>query len=144
MGRQERGKVTVSAKLENVEDILKLFKSEISEDQIRAVQVDDALVDTGATTLLLPKAIIERLGLVRFRTRPSRGLGGSFEMSIYSPVRLTVQGRDCTIDVGEISNEFPVLIGQVPLELLDWVVDPKAQRLIGNPEHGGQQMIDVF
>jgi hypothetical protein len=48
------------------------------------------------------------------------------------------------VDVGEIPDQFPVLIGQVPLELLDWVVDTKNRRLIGNPEHGGQQMIDVF
>ena len=32
-----------------------------------------------------------------------------------------------------------VVIGQVPLELMDWVVDSKGQRLIGNPEHGGEQ-----
>jgi hypothetical protein len=36
------------------------------------------------------------------------------------------------------------LIGQTPLELLDFVVDPIGQRLIGNPDHGGEQMIDVF
>ena len=65
-------------------------------------------------------------------------------LPIYSSVRLTVQDRDCTLDVGEIGDEFPVLIGQVPLELLDWVVDPRGQRLIGNPEHGGEQMMDVF
>jgi hypothetical protein len=35
------------------------------------------------------------------------------------------------------------VIGQVPLELMDWVVDPKGQRLIGNPEHG-EQMLDVL
>jgi hypothetical protein len=47
-------------------------------------------------------------------------------------------------DVDEIGDEFPVVIGQVPLELMDWVVDPKRQRLIGNPEHGGEQMIDIL
>jgi ABC-type tungstate transport system permease subunit len=36
------------------------------------------------------------------------------------------------------------VIGQVALELMDWVVDPKGQRLIGNPEHGGEQMIDII
>jgi hypothetical protein len=45
--------------------------------------------------------------------------------------------------VGEIADGFSVVIGQVPLELMDWVVDPKGQRLIGNPEHGGVQMIDI-
>lgn len=29
-------------------------------------------------------------------------------------------------------------------ELLDFVVDPQGQRLIGNPEHGGQHMFDMF
>ena len=58
---------------------------------------------------------------------------------MYRAVRLTIQGRECISDVGEIPDEFSVMIGQVPLELMDWVVDPKGQRLIGNPEHGGIQ-----
>jgi hypothetical protein len=36
------------------------------------------------------------------------------------------------------------LIGQIPLEALDWVVDAKGMRLIGNPEHGGQHMAEAF
>ncbi len=41
-------------------------------------------------------------------------------------------------------DECPVLIGQIPLEALDFLVDPIGQRLIGNPEHGGEQMIEMF
>jgi hypothetical protein len=48
------------------------------------------------------------------------------------------------IDVADLPEDCPVLIGQVPLELMDWVVDPKGQRLIGNPEHGGEWMSDMF
>jgi hypothetical protein len=65
-------------------------------------------------------------------------------MPMYSAVWLTIQGRECVLDVGEIDDQFPVLIGQIPLEALDWVVDPKGQRLIGNPDHGGDHIIDVF
>jgi hypothetical protein len=36
------------------------------------------------------------------------------------------------------------LIGQIPLEMLDFVVDPTGQKLIGNPDHFGEQMIDLF
>ena len=32
----------------------------------------------------------------------------------------------------------------IPVEALDWVVDTKGQRLIGNPDHGGENMIDMF
>ncbi len=62
---------------------------------------------------------------------------------MYRAVRITIQGRDCISDVGEIPDEFSVMIGQAPLELMDWVVDPKGRRLIGNPEHGGVQMIEI-
>ena len=55
-----------------------------------------------------------------------------------------VQDRDCISDVGEIGDEFPVIIGQLPLEAMDWVIDMKGHKLIGNPEHGGEWMMDVF
>jgi len=41
-------------------------------------------------------------------------------------------------------DECPVLIGQVALEMLDFVVDTTGQKLIGNPDHGAEQMIDMF
>ena len=144
MGTETMGKVLVTAKLENIEDLFKVADGLLTEDQVRRVEVTDALVDTGATNLLVPKRLIAQLGLHHFRTRPSRGLGGALSLPIHSAVRLTIQGRDCTLDVGEIDDSFPVLIGQVPLELLDWVVDSKNRRLIGNPEHGGEHSFDVF
>lgn len=58
-------------------------------------------------------------------------------------VRLTVQGRDCAVDVSEVSDKCPMLTGQIPLELLEFVVDPMGQRLIGNPAHRGEHMIEM-
>jgi len=36
------------------------------------------------------------------------------------------------------------LLGQIPLELLDFWIDITNQKLVGNPEHGGEWMIDQF
>jgi predicted aspartyl protease len=144
MGADTMGKVLVAAHLENLEDVYKAAQSILPADQVRAVDVSDALIDTGATGLLLPRRLIAQLGLSKLRRRPARTIAGHVEIPIYRAVRLTVQGRDCISDVGEIGDELPVVIGLVPLELMDWVVDPKRQRLIGNPEHGGEQMIDVL
>ena len=44
----------------------------------------------------------------------------------------------------EVPNEVPVLIGQIPLEMLDLVVDPQGRRLIGNPEHNGEHILELF
>ncbi len=137
------GRVLVTARLENLEDVYKAAQGAMPADQVRAVEVTDALIDTGATGLLLPRRLIAQLGLSLLRTRPARTIAGNMEVPMYRAVRLTVQGRDCISDVGEIGDSFSIVIGQVPLELMDWVVDPKRQRLMGNPEHGGEQMIDI-
>ena len=138
------GKVIVTAKIENLGDLYDVRKGLLSDDEVRRLEVYDAVVDTSATTLLLPKRMIAALGIELLRTRHSRGLGGEFRLPIFRAVRLTIQGRDCIVDVGEIGDEYPVLIGQIPLEALDWVVDAKGQRLIGNPEHGGEWGMDAF
>ncbi len=79
-----------------------------------------------------------------FITRETLTAGGPRQTFQYEAVRLTVQGRHCTIDVLEVPDGVPVLIGQVPLELLDFVVDPKGRQLIGNPAHGGQHMFEMY
>lgn len=138
------GKVVVPAKMENLDDLFRASRGEISRDAVRCVEVNDALVDTGASMLLVPASLIQTLGLTKFMTPPSRTLGGPIEIGTYSSVRLNIHGRECHLDVGEISDGYPVIVGQIPLEMLDFIVDPKGQRLIGNPEHGGQHMIDAF
>jgi predicted aspartyl protease len=137
------GRTVVTAKLENLDDLFSVEKGQLTADKVRRVEVTDALVDTGATGLLVPKRLIDQLGLFAYRTRDTRTIAGPASLPMYRAVRLTVQDRECIMDVVEISDEFSVVIGQVPLELMDWVVDPKGQRLVGNPAHGGEQMMEV-
>lgn len=138
------GKVTVPAVIENIEDLLRAQRGEISTDQVRRVEVGDALVDTGAVMLSVPKRLIAQLGIAPFRTRTVRTVAGIVQTTLYRAVQLTIQGREVTCDVAEIPDDCPVLIGQIPLEGLDFVVDPIKQRLIGNPDHNGEHMIDMF
>jgi len=53
-----------------------------------------------------------------------------------------------TTTVGKVivsaKDDCPPLIGVIPLEILDFVVDPTRQRLIGNPNHGGERMFDMY
>lgn len=138
------GAVRVAAKIETWEDLFRHQRGELAEADVRHVDVDDALVDTGAFMLSLPHKFIDRLGLLVVRTQTARTTNGIVPRRIYGPVRLTILGRDTTCEVAELPDDCPVLIGQLPLEGLDFIVDPKRQRLIGNPEHGGEHMIDLF
>ena len=79
------GKVTVTARIEDLEDSFDAEKGLIAPNAVRSVEVDDALVDTGATGLLLPRSMIARLGLRPLRVRQARGLGGSVPMPSTAP-----------------------------------------------------------
>ena len=138
------GRTVVHAKVENITDFLNVQTGQLSPDQVRSVAVDDALVDTGSKLLGLPKGLIQQLGLTHFETRRALTTAGIIDSNIYAAVWLTIEGRQCTVDVVEVADDCPVLIGYVPLELLDLVVDPAGQRLIPNPKDGGQRLLDLF
>jgi predicted aspartyl protease len=144
MGIDTMGKVLVTAKIENLDDSVLVNLGLKTTDQARRIEVSDALVDTGATSLSMPKRLIQQLGLRPVRTRLARTSAGTVTVQVYEAVRLTIQGRDCLESVVELPDDCPVLIGQLPLEHLDFVVDPLGQRLIGNPAHGGEHIIELY
>lgn len=144
MGTKIMGKVLVPARVENLSDVSEVENGFRPADAIRSVEIPDALVDTGATLLSMPKRYIDQLGMKPRRTRRARTAGRMREFNVYHAVRLTVQDRDCLVEVSELPDDCPVLIGQIPLEAMDWVVEPKGQRLMGNPEHDGHWMMDIY
>ncbi len=137
-------RVLTEAKIENLKDLWSVEQGLRTADQARSMTVTDALVDTGATLLSLPTALINRLGLSKVSSKQVRSSIGVSEASLYEAVRLTIGGRSCTMDVMEVPDEVPVLIGQLPLEHLDFVVDLRSRSLIGNPAHGGEHVYELY
>lgn len=138
------GRVVVTARIENYGDLWDAEKGRIPPEEVRSIEVDDALIDTGCSVLGLPSRLIKQLGLSPMYKRPVRSATGLSETTVYSAVRLTIDDRYCSTDVFELPDELPVLVGQVPLEQLDFIVDPKSQKLIGNPRHGGDHIIEAY
>jgi predicted aspartyl protease len=138
------GRVTTKARIVNLEDLWAVKHGQLEESKIRQIEIDDALVDTGATTLALPTTVIEQLGLVKRYDKAVTTSKGKATTSVFEPVRLTIQGRDCTVDVMEVPDGVPALVGQIPLEMMDLVVDLQARKLIGNPAHGGEHVLELY
>ena len=138
------GRVLTEARIENLKDVWDVRRGLMAADQARSVTVIDALVDTGATLLSLPTSLIQRLGLEKFTSKQVRSSRGVTEAALYEAVRLTIGGRSCTMDVMEVPEDVPVLIGQLPLEHLDFVVDLRSRTLIGNPAHGGEHVYELY
>ena len=138
------GRVLTEATIENLKDLWAVERGLETSDQVRRIVVPDALVDTGATLLSLPTRLVQQLGLAKTSRRRVTSSAGVTEADMYEAVRLTIQGRDCTLDVMEVPDAVPVLIGQIPLEHLDLVVDLRNRTLIGNPAHGGEHTYEMY
>jgi len=136
------GKVIVKIKLTNLKDAF-LKTAGARKAKPREAEVE-ALVDTGATRLYLKPTVIKKLGLERTDTVRSRTSNGDAIRYKYEPVRLELMGRRENFDVIEVPEDVPNLVGQVPLEVLDFVVDARSQKLVPNPAHGGEQMTEEY
>lgn len=139
------GRVTCEAKVESVDDQLRVRRGELRPDQVRSVLITDALVDTGASTLGLPTSTLRQLGLTEpTSVRRTRNTTGVYGAKTYGPVRLWIAGRDITLDAMEVADGCPVLIGQIPLEHLQLVVDMTNLRIVHSPANGGEWIMDMF
>lgn len=138
------GRVLTEATLENLEDLWAAKRGLVPPENVRRIILTDARVDTGATLLSLPTRYIQQLGLVPTTKKTFISSNGTEqEASVYGTVRLTIQDRQCPTDVVEVPDNVPVLIGQIPLEYLDLVVNPREGRLTGNPSHGGKHILEM-
>jgi len=140
----EMGRVLVEALIENFGDLWELEKGRIFNDQVRRLYVTEALVDTGASILTLSKQKIQELGLKPVGQYSIRITGGPVMVTRYGTVKLTIQGRDCVTYVVDAHDGTPVLIGQINLEMLDFVIDMRTHKVIGNPAHGGEWMFENY
>ncbi len=137
------GKLTVRFTAVNYDDLSDLARKR-TKRKPRRVE-GEALVDTGATRLYLQQQVIAKLGLRRVSEITARTMSDRAEKrTVFSPVELEVQGRKGSFDVIELPDTLPNIIGQIPLEHFDWVVDLRNRKLLPNPEHKHGEMADEF
>ncbi len=134
-------KHTTSIELANLTKLILADSDVIKSEEVKRVTVDDAIVDTGATRLSLPKSLIEQLGLTVVGSRKSRTTNGIVDRNIYSAVQFTVLKRSGVIEVTDVPDNVPVLVGQMVLEMLDLCLDIK-KGLIYNPDHEDEWIED--
>jgi clan AA aspartic protease len=122
--------------LKNAADVAKARDGFIPEKEIRTVAVR-AMVDTGAGTLVINEEIRQKLGLVTTslrRTALADGVSAIYQVT--EPVYINWEDRDTACMAVVIPNADNILLGAIPLEDMDLIVDPKRQQLVG--AHGNE------
>jgi len=110
----------------------------------KSVEVE-AVIDTGATMVVLPKDIVDALGLRKVREVKVRYANNKVETRpIYGVVTIELKGRSANLDVLVEEKGSQPLIGQVLLELLDLIVEPKTRKLIPNPASPEMPMMEIL
>jgi len=137
------GRVVEKVKVKNYVDVFQASEGLLLEDQIRTVEMD-AVVDTGATYLCLPPSVVAQLGLLYSHSSSVATANGDVERRIFSAADITIRDRVVRMDVMENDEYTPPLIGYLILEALDFVVNPRTQGLMGNPEHDGKWVVDLY
>jgi len=138
------GKVMQPIKLRNSNDVAQALEGALPENAIRSLQIE-ALVDTGATMLALPSDVVAALGVPFQGLRRVRYANGeSAERAWVGNIEIEILGRKtiCTAIV-EKAGTTP-LIGQIPLEELDLLVDPKSRELRVNPASPDIPLLDIL
>ncbi len=130
------GRISVDLKLTSSEDLLLARKGMLRPEEIRQSTVR-GVVDTGATHLVIPAAVAERLGLpetgemgVRYadRRRDTRKVVGDMSVELL--------GRESTFRAIVEPNRSTALVGAIVLEVLDFVADCRNQQLYPRDPNG--------
>ena len=140
-GKKFIGEVRVKVKLTNAVDEAMVRRGLLTADKIRSYEAN-ALVDTGAARSVLPREVVERLGLATVgKSRATYANDLSEDVDITEVVGIELVGRRTTEETLVLGSE--VLIGQTVLESLDLQIDCTNNRVVGNPAHPDQTVIKI-
>src|SRR5439155_24139396 len=135
------GEVRVRVRLTNASDEALARRGQLPSDQVRTYEAD-ALVDTGAASLVIPAEVMRRLGLMPIdRYRVTYADGRSEPVEVTEPVTVRIDTRRTSGEALVLGDE--VLIGQTVLAMMDLVVDTGNGRLIQNPRHPDGPLLNV-
>ena len=125
------GEVRTEITLVNIGDQEVADRGYMPQSEVRRLTVN-AVVDTGAWTLVINEATREKLGLrVEETGETTVAGGGKVPHQITGPVRICWKNRDLPCKAVVLPDEEDVLLGAYPLEGMDLMVDPKRQEVVG-------------
>jgi clan AA aspartic protease len=140
-GENVMGEVRVKVRLTNGGDEVLVRRGLLTADKVRAYEAD-ALVDTGAVKSIVPVQVVQQLGLaIVGRTRARYANDSGEDVDITEMVGIEINGRRTTEETLVLGSG--VIIGQTVLESLDLLVDCVAHRVVPNPEHPDQPVINI-
>jgi clan AA aspartic protease len=136
------GKIETEITLVNLEDEAYARSGFNSVEKVRKETVQ-ALVDTGSMRLGITEELYQKLGLAQTDEVIVNFADGRKVLGkVTSGVIVHCKNRRTMVEAVVIPNAKRALLGVIPLEYMDLIVDPGNQTLVG--AHGGEIMCMAY
>lgn len=127
------GLVYAELLLTNAEDIGLLRRGYIKDGQVRRIKVN-SMVDSGAYMMVIPDHVRIQLGLEQVDQREAELADGKTHVcEVVGPIEIHFANRKAVSNAFVMGNE--VLLGAIPMEELDVIINTREQKLMVNPEN---------
>jgi clan AA aspartic protease len=128
------GLVYADIELFNTGDIEMVNRGYLKSDEIRKATVR-ALVDSGAYMLCVNEKLAAQLGLRHIMKQTAQLANGDItEVDIVGPVEIKFLNRSTSCRAMVIPGDNEVLLGAIPMEDMDVIIDPREQKLTLPPD----------
>jgi clan AA aspartic protease len=136
------GMVRTEIILKNVYDEKKVDEGSIKPEAVRSVTVT-AVADTGAMYLVINEELREKLGLSVIEKRMANTANGQrVQCNMTEPVFVYWKERRTSCSAAVIPGAKYILLGAIPLEGMDLMVNPVTQELEG--AHGDEVVFPLL
>lgn len=123
------GLVYADLEIVNSDDIALAIHGYLQKENIRKANVR-ALVDSGAYMMCINENIKNQLGLKVITTQVAELANGMKETyEIVGPIEVNFKNRSTSCRAMVLPGDSEVLLGAIPMEDMDVVIDPKMQTL---------------
>lgn len=132
-GEDELGLIYADLELISVDDLALCRRGFLSEDEVRSIRVR-ALVDSGAYQMVINEHVKQQLDLQVVEERVVTLADDSERrVEVVVPIEIHFKNRMTVAHAIVLPAARDVLLGSIPMEDLDVVIDPKRQTLDVNP-----------
>ena len=137
------GHVYANVTLLNSFDDLLALEGDIPKENVRKVEVR-AMVDSCAMTLTISEKIAEQLGLkVREKIEVTLADGSFRKCDYVGPVDIHFENRTASCRALVLPGLDEILLGVIPLEEMDVIIDPTTQQLAVHPDRPHRAQMKV-
>jgi len=135
------GYVNTQVTLKNLRDVLNAKEGNLPEDKIRQATID-VMVDTGASMLVINEKLFQQLGLNSIGESEITLANEAKETcKVTEPLMISWEDRFTPMPALVIKDAQDFLLGVLPLEGMDLIVDTVNQKLVG--AHGKKTVYRV-